>query len=176
MAPLNPNATDRLKVTYQNAISEHTAQIRIASSADITDAMDTMASVLTALTTFFCFNEVTGVEYAAAGVDVFNPIDAGAFVGYTWGDGAADRLLNPIAATFVGRSGAGKRVRWSVFGYNNPISEYRLTAGEDGNVGIAVALLNAAETTFLAIDGQPAIWKNYLDIKANDHWVGKSRG
>jgi hypothetical protein len=63
-----------------------------------------------------------------------------------------------------------------VFGYNNPISEYRLTAGEDGNVGIAVALLNAAETTFLAIDGQPAIWKNYLDIKANDHWVGKSRG
>lgn len=176
MAPLNPNATDRLKITYQNAIAEHTCMIRIASSADIEGAGDDFIAVVAEVSLLFCVSEVTGVQYAATGVDVFNDVEVAALNGFTWGAATATKDTNPVAGTFVGRSGAGRRARFSLFGFDSDLSEYRLTSGENASVLNAVNLLNGYETTFLAIDGLPVIWKGYMDIKANDHWVGKSRG
>lgn len=175
MAPLPTNGTARLKVQYQNSISPHSAMIRVASVDDVETAGTDFSNIVSALSSNFAFSEVTGVLFAEASSDLFFPIVVTSLDGVTWGSGAADKTSNAVAATFVGRSAEGRRVKWSLFGWKTGLSEYRVTAAEDGNVGDCVATLNGAETAFLAIDNLAGIWKNYIDIKPNDHWVKKGR-
>lgn len=176
MAPLNPNNTDRIKIFYQNAIAEHVVLVRAVSSGDIADVKDNFLAIVGYLSSLFHFHEITALQRAAEGSDLFFDIDGTDFVGETWGTGPASAESNPVAATFVGRSGEGRRSKFSLFGYNGGVSAYRVTSAENTGVENAVATLNGSETSFVAIDGLPVIWKAYADIKANDYWVAQSRG
>lgn len=175
MAPINPNNTDRLKIFYQNAVAEHTVVVRFDGPAGLTDAESVFAGLVSNLAPLFSFSEVTAVQQAAQGLDIFSDVPASSLLSVTWGSGAATNDNNAVAATFVGRSSAGRRARLSFFGYKGLTSDYRLTATESLDISDALDALTGATGSFLAIDGNAPIWKTYVDVKAFDHWVDTAR-
>jgi len=175
MAPINPNNTDRLKIFYQNAIAEHTLLVRFEDAAGLTNANLIFTNLVDTISAFFGFHEVTAVQQAGAGLDVYSDVPGSPLIGVTWGSGPVTEDTNAIGATFVGRSAAGRRVRATFFGYLEVVSGYRLTSGENSNVSDAIDILDGASGSFLAIDGNAPIWKRYLDIKPFDHWVDVAR-
>lgn len=175
MPALDPNTTARVKIIYQNAVAEHVALIRVFEPASVPNATDAFEAMTTALTALFGFSEVTGVQFAAEGSDIFTDVPASTLLGHTWGSGAVTTENNAVALNFVGRSSTGRRVRFALFGYNGTTSNYRLTGAEEADVADAVAILEADADLFRAIDGTNPVWKPYANIKAFDHWVGQAR-
>lgn len=175
MAPLPPNSTARLKVFYQNAEAEHTLIIRLADISNAPGAEGNLQAILADVGGAFHFSEITAVQISAALSDVFLDYPATLLIGDTWGTDPATEESNATGMTFIGRSGGGRRAKFTIFGYKNPLSEFRVTGGESVGVEDAVIVLNTASASFIAIDGLEAVWKNYVDIKANDHWVKEAR-
>lgn len=175
MAPLNPNNTARVKVTYQNAIAEHTFVVRVDDVSSVTALEGQLSIILADLSDLFDFSEVTGVQFAAEGSDLFFPHPPGLLGGFTWGSGPATQESNAVALTFVGRSLTGRRARFSIFGYAGAISDYRLTSAENADIASTVTALGASPTRFLAIDGNLPTWNGYGNIRAFDHWVEQAR-
>lgn len=175
MAPINPNNTARMKVFYQNAIAEHAVIVRFENGSGLSDAELRFSNLVDAISPLFSFSEVTAVQQAAEGLDIFNDVPGSSLLGITWGSGPATKDNNAVAGTFVGRSTAGRRTRVSFFGYKGATSDYRLTATESTDVGDALTVLEAATASFQAIDGNLPIWKQYIDVKAFDHWVDAAR-
>jgi hypothetical protein len=175
MAPLPPSSTDRFKYTYENAIAAHSVIIRVTDDAP-TSVADAIASVLFNTIGAGCSaSTVTAVETAGVGVDIFDPVSDSDLLGLDFGSGTAIKEYNATAITFVGRAPGGRRTRMSLFGFKGDLSEFRLTVAESSDVGTMVDALNDAENGLVAINGEKPVWKAYADIKANDHWVDKSR-
>ncbi len=174
MAPLSPDNTARVYYTYSNGINEHTMVLRIGVSDDFHDADTLMENLLSAIGGKFHASTFTVVEESAAGSNIRFPV-ASDRLGDLFGSGAATKDTDAQAATFVGKSSGGRLARLSIFGYKDVISAYRLTAGEDAAVASAIEVLNVADTAGKAIDGLDVLWKGYIDIKPNDHWVTESR-
>jgi len=175
VAPINPNNTARLKVFYQNAVAEHTLLIRFDGVDGLADAQTRLGLLVSAMSplTFFC--EVTAVQQAAEGLDIFNDVPGATILGLTWGSGPCTEEVNAVAGTFIGRSTAGRRSRLSFFGYKGATSDYRLTSTESSDIADALDALDGADGSFLSIDGNAPIWKRYIDVKAFDHWVDATR-
>ena len=148
---------------------------RYEGDGSIAGVTDLFEAVMTELTDSFTFNEVTAVQTAGDGSDIFLDVPGSTLVGFTWGSDPATDENNAVQLRFQGRSGSGRRVSFSVFGYVGSTSNYRLTAAEDAHVAAAVALLQAGDGSFCAIDGNIPTWKNYANVKANDHWVKEAR-
>lgn len=175
MAPLNPNSTARLKVFYQNSQAEHTLLIRTSTILSANDAEVVLQNVLGDVGAAFSFSEITAVQFAAEGSDIFLDFTGTTLIGDNWGADPATEETNATGMTFVGRTQNGRRTKFTLFGYKNPLSEFRITAAESEPIENAVIELNTPSDGFLGIDGFPAVWKNYADIKANDHWVKEAR-
>lgn len=175
MAPLPPNSTARLKVFYQNAEAEHTLIIRIASIANAPGAEGNLQAILGDIGAAFSFSEITAVQISDALSDIFLDYAATTLIGDNWGADPATEETNATGLTFIGRTAGGRRAKFTLFGYKNPLSEFRLLASESVGIADAVAVLDTATASFLAIDGLEPVWKNYADIKANDHWVKEAR-
>lgn len=175
MAPLPENNTPRVKVTYQNAIAAHSVILRMVAESDLAALSAAFEDFVQALTASYHFSEVTGVSMAADGSDLFFDVVGSPLIGVTWGSGAAIVDTNAQFGNFVGRSSGGRRSKLYLFGWKDVISGYRLTATEDTDIGTAVAVLNANDAIFTAIDGLATQWKTYVNIKTNDHWVHESR-
>jgi hypothetical protein len=114
------------------------------------------------------------VEQSATGENVRHPV-ASDRIGDEFGSGSVTKDTNPIALTFVGKSIPGRLGRISLFGYKEANSAYRLLGSERSEIAAALVVLGSAEGAPAAIDGEPMLWKQYADIKPNDHWVKKSR-
>lgn len=175
MAPLNPNNTDRLKVFYQNSQAEHIAMIRLVAQDGLAEAQTVFTAVTTALDVAYSFSEVTAVQIALEGADIFLDVPGATLIGYTWGSDPATEESNATALTFVGRSSTGRRARFALFGYKNALSEYRLTSAESEGIEDSVAAMQGAADSFFAIDGNTPVWKTYANVKAYDHWVDVAR-
>lgn len=175
MASLPVNSTARWFFDYANAIATHTLMIRGTTGA--TDALieDDLATLLGDIGGGFSTSTITGARKAAAGSDFAFPYASGA-VGDSFGGLGATAENNAVGLTFVGRSPDGRRARFTLFGWAAPLSAYRLTTAEDGNILAAVNHLNAFGTSFASIGGLTAIWNGYADLKSNDHWVKEARG
>jgi len=176
MAPLADNNTGRIKVTYQNAIAEHTFLVRPRVGQSIPDVLEYVDNLLTALTPVISEITITAVDFSAVSTDIFLPVAGASLVDNVYGSSAATLDNNPVKVNFVGRSGGGRRVTFGVFGYKSTTSAYRVTTGEDTDIAATVELLNDVDAPVGAIDGLKPVWKAYADIKANDYWVGQSRG
>lgn len=176
MAPLPPSNTERWKYTYSNAIAEHSFIFRLVDGSDIADADAVVSALMTFYDDLVVESTITGVEFAAEGSDIFNPRAGSTVVGDTFGTTAANLTSNAVAATLIGRSEDGRRSRLSIFGWFGAVSEYRLTVAENTDLGVLIAFLNAGTTPLISIGGIGVVYKQYIDIKANDHWVGRARG
>lgn len=174
MAPLDPNNTARYKYEYENAQNKHSLVIRAGAGATDSSMDADLATLMGHIGAGFSASTFTGASKAAAGSDLFFPFASGA-VGDTFGSGAAIKQYDATSMTFVGRTPGGRRTRVSIFGFKGDLSEFRLTSAESSDVASAIDDLNSFGFSFIGIDGLTALWNEYADIKANDHWVKKSR-
>jgi hypothetical protein len=154
---------------------DHTLQCRYDIPNTPEDAMVAVDDFLTALGNSHHVHTVLGARFRNAGSTVSTDI---AWTGAaTYGSGVGQHGDSASYYDFIGRSAGGRRVRVSVFG---AITEkvdglYRAPLASDSAFGAAQAVLAAAEGTFLAIDGAPAIWKTYVNLGDNAYWRNRIR-
>jgi hypothetical protein len=175
VAPLPLDSTARYKFLYTTCGFDHTAQMRVGDGVSDADAATEFNAFITAAGGLFHASSLTGVLKAASGSNVFNPVVADWPVGWGSTAGPADHTANFV--DWVGRSLDGRRVRFSLFGctFNSFNDSYRILAAEDAAVNDVVTVLNAAEGTFVSINGFQPVWKQYADIGVNAYWRNKVR-
>jgi len=175
MAPLEPWNTPRVFYHYANSVGSHTLTVRLEDPDGVLADADTLVdAVLTDLSPALYATQILSVEQSASGSNLRFPA-ASSIVGNSYGSGSATVEGDATPLNFVGKSTGGRLVRFGVFGYAGSFSQFRLTSGENGAIAAAVAELNAAEGAGAAIDGLHAIWKEYANVKPNDHWVKEAR-
>lgn len=175
MAALPPESTDRWKYTYENAVAVHSITFRTLTGTALA-AVDTILNTLVGNLGAGCsLSTITNLEFAGVGDTIFDPVAGSSMVDTTFGSGTAIKEFNATAATFVGRATGGRRSRISLFGWKSDVSEFRLTSAESSDVATVLVMLNNPATPLIAINGNPVTWHQYVDIKANDHWVDLSR-
>jgi hypothetical protein len=148
---------------------------RLLDGSSVADADAVMNALITYFDDLIVETAVTGVEFANTGSDIFNPMTGSTVVGTSFGSTVANPANNAVAATLIGRSSDGRRARLSMFGWFGAVSDYRVTVAEDADLAILLAFMNDDDTPLITIGGLGVIYKQYIDIKANDHWVAEAR-
>lgn len=168
MAPLAPNATPRFRCHYTSAGEGHTMQLRSGASPSYIGGV--FNDIFTAMDPAMAPATLDFVDWAPAGSDIFNPVVTGqegnAYTGAVFTD-----EMKAWAYTFLGRSTGGRRVRLFLFSALFLGSDYRIEASASAPIAAAIAALTAAGSNVLCIDGLTPVWKSYVDIQVNDHWV-----
>jgi hypothetical protein len=173
MAALPENNTARFRFHYSTAGFDHSLQVRSASSPLVVGTLvdqwftDIGIAGITATMNF--------VDWAPSGSNIFNPIATG-IEGNTYGTPSFTPDKRAYAYVFVGRTAGGRRVRWMRFGATTHTDDYRIVAGESAFIDAAIGRLVANAAAIVGIDGLPVVWKSYVNVKPNDHWVKRSRG
>ena len=175
MSALPSSTTARVKIIYQNAVNIHDTVIRMTDDSFLSDLSAAFVAYTTTLSGQFVDTTVIDVQLASVGSDLFFPVAGATLLGYNWGGASANVAQDTQFAQLSGRSAGGRKSKFYLFGYSGSLSNYRLNSSEDASVGTAVTALNALSDVFLAIDGLATVWKPYLNIKANDHWVHRAR-
>lgn len=175
MAPLPENGTARWKYTYQNGLHQHSITFRAVQTSTTAEIDAIFQGIITSLGPAFVSTQVTSLEKALLGSDVFLPVAGSTVVGTSFGSGATIGQQDALSIGFVGRGDDGRRARLFLFGWNGAVSNFRLTPAENSSVGDVVAQLNTVAIPLLTISGSAPVWNAYANIQYNDHWVKKSR-
>lgn len=191
MAPLPANNTARMFFDYISGSlgtsRQHTVMVRYNSS--LRDVSDVQADFLGLLNIFGAANfragwRVEGVRVSASGSDFSTPVTViaslAAFVGTA--SPTYSGSAESVEDTFQGRSqSSGRRVDFSLYRALNLFSDnFRVNAGASALplvVGNAATYLDGRGVagSFLAIDGQAAVWKRYMNQNFNSYWEARSR-
>lgn len=181
MAPLPPNTTPTYFVDYTGPMGTRSFQFRTAASVTEVEAVNRLNTFLTALRPMiYASVTFTGVRRRAAGGTASFPVP-----GFTPVAGTAAGVLSavnyPRYISFYGRTlvDPGRRLRFAIYGASfADEGDYRLEGADGGGaVGAAINALSVATAagTFCAIDGNPVVWKVYVNVKDNDYFVGRAR-
>jgi len=175
LPPLPASNTPRYKLKYSVGGFAHTMTMRVSSGILASSASSAYASLLAAMAPT-CWNiTVQGLEFAELGSDVFNPRSYDGAPSFGLGTGGAEQSIR--AASLVGRTTGGRKVRVFVYGYKlEEGGNARTTTTENGDIASVVTLMNTFTEHFLAIDGLIPTWRNYVNLDHNDHWVAQIRG
>jgi hypothetical protein len=172
MAPLAPSNTPRFRVHYTSMAHGHTMQFRShASPATFGSFVD---GLLGRLDPAIAPLTIDSVDFAPAGSDIFNPVTT-AIEGNTYGSSGTVPEMAAWAFTFVGRTSGGRRVRVAVFGADSLGDNYRFNPAESAVLDDARDFLAANPSFALGIDDVAAVWKAYVNVQVNDHWVKELR-
>ena len=168
--------TERWWMVYQVNGDTHRMMVRTGDGGVPTAISNAFHGILNRMAG--SLNEVTplGLERALRGSNVRNP--------FAWTNAATYGLGNADsnddrdkAISCVGRSSGGHKVKFFLFGFKNDADgDYRTDTTENAGVADTVGYLNGATGFALAIDGLQPVWKSYVNIKVNDHWVKVHRG
>lgn len=166
---LLPNNTARFKLFYTTCVQQHTMVVRSSpvSPAAFGTAILALYGALAASVYTTSFDEV---QFAAAGSDVFNAVTTGIEGTVHTGFGLGTRPQTGQYFNFVGRSPAGYRVRAAVFGAIAIGSDFRYIPGESAALDAAQNVVSGTTGLWLAIDGQAAVWKGYINAGYNAYW------
>lgn len=177
--------TARLKTTYRVGGQQHSFTVRYNEAGTGTTPATVAGKVGAFLDTFasqrFSSWNAVKMEYAAANSDVFLPVSMPSMLASTATDVGTNRSALANFWQFIGRGEAGSKVSFYIYGLatlieTNAISgDYRITSVEATAVSDAIGALSELAPNFLAIDGSIAHWYEYVNVKANDHWVHKIR-
>lgn len=184
MADFAPNFTCRLKFTYAVLGLQHTLLWRlprgtVAPNAWVTKFQNFLSTFSSLRYTNFT---IIGAEFSEEDSDFFVPTiaptpDAGSLALPT-------QFISEstAAASFVGRSSAGHKAKFHLFGTaftpegsGVTADNFRLTTSEVVLLGSAIGDLNAAPV-LVANDNNPVSWYPYVNSKYMDHWVKAVRG
>lgn len=174
MAPLPHNNTAIYYVDYATGPVEHTFEVRyngiVSPSAFGTFANSLLASV----SDITCAITVNRVRSQAEGSLFSFPVTTG-IEGNVYGVGAGAPDQYASSLNFVGRSPEGRRVKLSIFGYDQSFGDFRLTNADSVPVTDATILLNSAAGLALAIDGLEPVWYPYANVSVNAYWQRQLR-
>lgn len=183
MAPLPPNSTMRIWLDYTSGGIQHSLQTRFLgddpSTVGITQRLTALGDALQGVMSDE--DTIVGWRYSLALSNFSFP-----FEGPVGGAGLlAGGVVNPESqACFVassGRSTGGRRVRMTVFTVAaTGFTAYRLTrSGLAANFQELFDVLTDAIGTpgedQVAVDGNPVLWNQYLNIGQNAYWQRESR-
>lgn len=175
MAPLPHNNTDILFVDYNTCGHDHTAEIRLNGAGAVDNAIDTFGEVVTAFGLALCAATFISARLQLEGENVSNPVS---WTGpATWGGDPGTEEKTAWFYGLIGRSLAGRRVRFYLFGAAAVASgtDYRMLPGEFDELVDALGAIRAQTDNFLAIDGATAVWKSYANTGVNAYWRNKIR-
>jgi hypothetical protein len=169
MAPLPPNSTRRYFLNYTVGGLQHTLQMRTVEAVTDAGAAFALDQFMDILSPALFLVTINNLERANLGSNIRNVIP---WTGnLTYGIAPQDDHDRPNFISFVGRSPGGRRVRATVFGWNGPDdANYRYVQGENVQVDNAYAHLNLASGTWIAVDGQEALFHLYGNYGFNAYW------
>jgi hypothetical protein len=170
MAALPPNSTARYFVDYSNSGHDHTALVRTAPPVSPAAFGTSFDALMTQISDLVYECTINGVRFAADGSDISLPVVTG-IEGNTYGSGSAVPQGVPNYLRFQGRSAGGRRCSFDLFSINLSDANFRITAAENGDVGAAVDILNAATNLYVGIDGLNVTWYPYVNTKASSYWT-----
>lgn len=186
MAPLPVTNTARFFLDYTVGDLNHEAVVRFDGNlVAVATVVDTVASILGFIaTSLYDDFAVTGARVAQAGVDFTLPVDITGtdLEGFTGDSGSSQPGVDrPKQIKWVGRSQeSGRRVTWGLYGASTAVpANYRFGPGESAfSASPTIAALNAASNAgiFIAIDGERAAWKSYVNVQYNSYWETRVRG
>ena len=169
MAPLPHNNTAIYYVDYATGVVEHTFEVRYDGAVSPASFGTFVNSFLSTVGDLTCALTVNRVRSQAEGSLFSFPVTTGIEGNvYGTGVGAIDQYASSL--NFVGRSGGGRRVKLSVFGYDQSFGDFRLTEADSTVIDDAVILLNASSGLALAIDGIEPVWYPYANVSVNAYW------
>lgn len=169
MAPLPHNNTALYYVDYATGSIEHTFEVRYNGAVSPVALGTSIDNFLNAVSELTCALTVNRVRSQAEGSIFSFPVTTGIEGNvYGTGAGAPDQFASSL--NFVGRSPGGRRVKLSVFGFDQSFGDFRLTTGDSIPVDDAVTVLQTAAGLYLAIDGLDPVWYPYANVSVNAYW------
>lgn len=188
MADFAANYTPRYRVNYRVGGDEHSFIWRAprgTTRGDVAPYQAKAKQFLDALEDLrYTSWEVLGAEWAEQDTDIFLPTAAPAPVA-----GAASQIGSSTAKfitqyRFESRSVAqtGARGSFAIFGLSLDIddsvnSDFRIFGIENGTISIALGVLTElGGPTLVCVDNGFALWRPYVNVKVNDHWLYEKRG
>lgn len=189
MAPLPVETTARLWVDYKTNPTvgvEHTIQLRYSGSdRTATSAQQRLYDVMAALgaSGFLVGWKVLRVRTALAG-ELFSNVQVvlPALASFTGTSSfTTTNQYNSYQWTFRGRAqGSPRRASFSFFGlassFWTPALRWGIgVVGTPAQFNAAYAALTAASSPFVAVDGAPITWYNYVNCSANSYWERRLR-
>lgn len=175
LPPLPPNNTSRYKLQYVTGNIAHELQNRTAVGITAAAASSLFVSVLTAISADLWSLTVTGMTFAPAGSDIFNPVTFTGTTAFGLGSPSLEESIRSLSV--VGRTTGGRKVKFLLFGFKgNKTDNMRITPAENANVGNMLGQIAAASSQFFAIDGLKPIYASYVNVDYNDHWQRFIRG
>lgn len=186
MADYASNYSPRYTFQYRSGGAVHSVTVRLARGVARDDeAVTTKMAVMyaeleSALMLDFAF--LSGTYYPEDAFLGF-PVDLGTMAA------AAGTNSSPIVAVhkaiqlrFECRGNLGGRTSLSIFGTNlvdvdntAGLRDFRVTPGEVTGLGDFITALSELAPAFVPLGSTSGIWKNYANLKYNDHWVGELR-
>lgn len=183
MAPLPENNTVRLMIDYTSAGIVHTLMLRFGDSIGSADAATTAAALCADLAPFVnAGDSFFRARYSDHDSDFSLPIFWTTIPGTSTGAGFEEDPESAFVSV-VGRSNAGRRVRWELFTVAKISTDWpldnRYSAGESTNaddiIAAFVAATEDATAPVRAIDKAPVNVYDYLNIAKNGYWQRKQR-
>jgi hypothetical protein len=188
MADFAQNYTPRYRVNYRVGGNEHSFIWRVprgTTRGDVTPYATRATLFLDALEDLrYASWTVLGAEWAEQDTDIFLPTTAPTPVA-----GASTEIGSSVAKfitqyRFESRSvgPAGARGSFSIFGLSLDIddsimSNFRVHGIENGTISTALGVLTeVGGPVLVCVDGATALWRPYVNVKINDHWVYEKRG
>lgn len=186
MADFAPNYTPRYRVRYKVGGKNHSFTWRYergATAATTAEAAQGRAQVfLNALDALrYVSFQILGADWANTDSDVFLPTLAPVI-----NEGLVTEIGSSTAKMitqyrFEARAVTGSRYSFSLFGLSLDIddalsSDFRISGTENADLSAARgALTEIGGAPLVAISGASLVWKPYVNVKINDHWLKRAR-
>lgn len=174
MSALPEDNTARYKAFYTAVGETHTAQVRAGGVHSPSGFGTWLDGLLTQLAGALYPVQVTKVEFAATGSNIFNIVTTG-IEGNAYGTGTPTGIFKPQFVAFQGRSSGGHRARLSFYGMKAEEDDFRFENGENTNVDNAIAFMQTVSPYAYAIDGLRPSWYIYANTGFNAYWQRKNR-
>jgi len=182
-----PNWSPRYVFRYKHAGAVHRLGVRRARGATRDDegVVTKIKAVLTTLegAMYQDWTVLSGAyipqdEFTSVPVDgsLLNSIEPANAVGGIY------PALKAIQWRFECRGSQGGRTAFVLFGLGSANfsgsdvkNDFRVTSAEDTSVAAAVNALSELAPEFVPLGSVTSVWYPYVNIKANDYWVGQLR-
>lgn len=170
ITPLPPSNTKRFWVVYTYGPHLHKMQVRTTNDFPDASALANLQFDLNLIASEMR-NEwaAVGLEVAAAGSDVRNPVAGWTTISGTGGiTTQAQHFIRTVSIR--GRSASGRKVKYLLFGSTlGETDDFEITPGV-GGFSTLIASMESRASMYLAIDGSKPVLRSNLLEDYNDHW------
>lgn len=175
MAPESPDNTIRLWVKKTGVTGEHETLFRfMPGTTQVEGAAAAAAVLLAADGLVYTGDSWTSARWADAGSNISLPI---AWTPIPGANGTTrDPQNDPFFLTFVGRSTAGRRVRWTIQGaVFMDDDNYRVNAGDNAGVADTIEAIRDNAPPITSIEATEILVYSYANVGFNAYFQRQAR-